>query len=75
MTLEELNNKKKDYIGFDYEDPKECLKAVMLSGCALQYVKEQTNELCLEAVKEDGVALQFVKESYIFNNITKMMEE
>ena len=61
-TLEELNKKKKEYVGFDYEDPEQCLKAVMLSGMALGYVKEQTPDICLAAVKRNGLALEYVKE-------------
>ena len=41
----------------------EALEAVKQNGYALQYVKEQTEEICLEAVKQDGYALQFVDES------------
>ena len=40
FTLEELNNKKKEIIGFDYEDPDECLKAVLDYCYNLQYVKD-----------------------------------
>ena len=38
------------------------LEAVKQDGYALQYVKEQTQEICIEAVKQDGYALQYVKE-------------
>ena len=62
MTLEELKKQKIEYIGFDYENPKECLKAVKQDGTALRYVKEQTEQICLEAVKQNWRALQFVKE-------------
>ena len=61
-TLEELNNKKKKIIGFDYGDPDECLEAVKRDENALQYVKEQTKEICLAAVKRDELALVYVKE-------------
>ena len=61
-TLEELKNKKKVYIGFDYEDPDECLEAVKENGWALQVIKEQTEEICLEAVKQNWEALKFVEE-------------
>ena len=61
-TLEELKNKKKKIIGFDYGDPDECLEAVKRDENALQFVKEQTEEICIEAVKQDGMALQFVKD-------------
>ena len=62
MTLEELKRKKKLIIGFDYEDPKQCLEAVKEDGWALQFVKEQTREICLEAVKQNGYALEYVKD-------------
>ena len=61
-TLDELKNKKKEIIRFDYDNPEECLEAVKQNGWALQFVKEQTEEICLEAVKQNGWALQFVKE-------------
>ena len=32
------------------------------NGYALQYVREQTEEICLEAVKKDGYALRYVNE-------------
>ena len=38
------------------------LAAVKQNGYALQYIKDQTEEMCLAAVKEDGYALKFVKE-------------
>ena len=52
MTLEELKKRKIEYIGFDYEDPKQCLEAVKQDGAVLKYVKEKTEEICLEAVKQ-----------------------
>jgi hypothetical protein len=39
-----------------------CLDACRQDGMALQFVKEQTEEICLEACRQDGMALQFVKE-------------
>jgi len=39
-----------------------CLAAVRQNGLALQYVKEQIEEICLAAVKQNGLALQYVKE-------------
>ena len=62
MTLEELKKQKIKYVGFDYEDPKQCLEVVKRNGHALQYVKDQTEEICLEAVKQDGHALYYVKD-------------
>ncbi|HID9495110.1 TPA: DUF4116 domain-containing protein, partial [Clostridioides difficile] len=38
-----------------------CMEAMRENGWALQYVKEQTEEICMEAVREDGEALQYVK--------------
>ena len=62
MTLEELKKRKIGYIGFEYEDPKKCIKAVKQDGCALQCGKKQTTEICLEAVKQNGCALKYVKD-------------
>ena len=45
-----------------YKTVEEALEAVKRNGCALQYVKDQTEAVCLEAVKEDGDALQYVKD-------------
>ena len=42
---------------------KKALEAVKQNGYALQYVKEQTEEICFEAVKQDGYALQYVNEN------------
>lgn len=39
-----------------------CLTAVKNDGMALEFVKNQTNEICIEAVKQHGWALQHVKE-------------
>ena len=39
-ALEELKNKKKARIGFDYDNPEECLEVVKQNGCALKYVKD-----------------------------------
>ena len=35
--------------------------AIRQNGCALQYIKEQTEEICKLAVQQHGSALQFVK--------------
>jgi translation elongation factor P/translation initiation factor 5A len=45
-----------------YEDCKIRKLAVQHNGWALQFVKEQTEELCKLAVQQNGLALQFVKE-------------
>ena len=60
-TLDELKNKKKEIIRFDYDNPEECLEVVKQNGYALQFVKDQTEEICLEAVKHNGFTLQYVK--------------
>ena len=61
-TLDELKNKKKEIIRFDYDNPEECLEVVKQNGYALAFVKEQTEEICLVAVKQDGMALEYVKD-------------
>ena len=38
------------------------LKAVEQNGCALRYVKDQTEAVCLKAVEQYGYALQYVKD-------------
>jgi len=61
----------------NWDDEKECLKAVKENGWALQYVKNQTPEICLAAVKEDADALRYVKtvncsyelKNYVLNNL------
>ena len=37
------------------------LENVKMNGMALEFIKEQTDEICLEAVKQNGLALQYVK--------------
>ena len=37
------------------------MEAVKQNGWALEYVKNQTNEICFEAVRQNGLALKFVK--------------
>ena len=39
------------------------MAAVENDGEALQFVKDQTQEICIKAVEKDGNALQYVKES------------
>jgi hypothetical protein len=39
-----------------------CLEAVKKYGEALQFVKQQTEDICLAAVKKDGYALRYVNE-------------
>ena len=68
-TLDELKNKKKEIIRFDYDNPEECLKVVKQNGYALAFVKEQTKEICLEAVKQNGYALRYVKDLSILEDI------
>lgn len=46
---------------------KKALEAVKQDGYALQYVKDQTQDICIEAVKQDGYALRYVDKS-IFDN-------
>ena len=40
----------------------ENIEAVKRNGYALQYVKDQTEQVCIEAVKRNGFALRYVKE-------------
>ena len=62
MNYEELVTKRNNIIGFNPDNINECLEAVKEDGYALQYVKEQTEDICLAAVKQNGDALQFVKD-------------
>ena len=62
MTKNEAKELRNKILGFDPENQKECLKAVNQSGLALQFVKDQTEEICLAAVKEETLALQYVKD-------------
>lgn len=62
MKLQDYYN---DYLEFN--DKKnltggEALAAVKRYGWALQYVKEQTEEICLAAVKQNGLYLRYVSE-------------
>ncbi len=61
MSLEELKNKKKKMIGFDYENPESCMEAVKQNGYAVKYVHTQTQELCMEAIKQNGYVLRYVR--------------
>lgn len=45
-----------------WEDVKICLTVMKINGYALQYVKNQTEEICKVAVSNHHNALQFVKE-------------
>jgi hypothetical protein len=45
-----------------WSDMNFCLMAVQKNGYALEYVKEQTNEICMAAVQRNGSALEYVKE-------------
>ena len=45
------------------------MKAVENNGCALQYVKDQTEAICLKAVENDGYALQYVLDFDLFEKI------
>ena len=41
---------------------KQYLETIKQHKIAIDYVKEQTEEMCLEGVKQNGIALKFVKE-------------
>jgi len=45
-----------------YDDYEICKMAFQKYGCALRYMKEQTEEICEMAVQQDGWALKYVKE-------------
>ena len=49
------------YEKIDWNNEKECLKAVQQNGWVLQFVENQTEKICLEAVKQNGRALKFVE--------------
>ncbi len=38
-----------------------CLEAIKQYGCAIQYIKNSTEEMKLEAVKGNGYAIQYIK--------------
>jgi hypothetical protein len=46
---------------FDWDDPIECLGAVIWNGLNLQFVKRQLKFICEEAVSNNGLALKYVK--------------
>ena len=55
---------KKEYLSLPCKTnlkDKEALAKVEQDGCALQYVKKQTEAICLAAVKQDGDALPYVE--------------
>lgn len=63
--MKTLNDYKEEYNKLETKKNlrgREALEAVKLDGLALQYVKEQTEEICLAAVRQDGYALCYVKE-------------
>ena len=43
------------------ENEKQILKKVRENGMALEFVKDQTEEICREAVHQNPNALQYVK--------------
>ena len=54
-----IKMKERYYLYFTEE---ESLKAVEQNGCALKYVKEQTEVICNKAVEQTGYALKYVRE-------------
>jgi hypothetical protein len=47
----------------NFEIPVEyCMEAVKNNVGALEYVKDQTEDICMEAAKQNGYALKYVKE-------------
>ena len=61
MTRNEFLKETRTKEIYRYFTEEESFEAVKNYGHALQYVKNQTNEICLEAVKNYGDALQYVK--------------
>ena len=57
--LKEVGGKEEDIISYSWE---EAMDKVKENWYALQYVKEQTEEMCIEAVKQNWYVLQYVKE-------------
>ena len=72
MNLEQLYDKYKKLPVKRNFSGKEALKAVKKNGYALQYVKDQTEEVCLAAVEECENALQYVNESIFEEMISKL---
>ena len=62
-NLTELLEAKQKY--YKYFNEAESLEAVKQNANALQYVKDQTEEICLVAVKQNGQALRYVKDQTI----------
>lgn len=56
--LAEVGGRESDIVC--YASEKKAIAAVKQSGCALKYVKDQTEQVCLAAVKQNGDALQYV---------------
>ena len=65
--LKEVGGKESQIIS--YTSVEESLEAVKRNGDALQYVKEQTEQVCLEAVKEEGDALKYVNKKVFIQSI------
>jgi hypothetical protein len=52
-----------------------CLEAIRQNGCALEYVKNQTEELCLIAVKQNGHAIEFVDEEFKTDKLQRIADK
>ena len=61
ITLEELKALAPNHEIVSYRG-QEAIDKVKQNGYALQYVKEQTEEICKLAVSQSGYALKYVKE-------------
>ena len=74
MKLQDYKNKYDKLSTGKSISGKEALEAVKQNGFALQYVKEQTEEICLEAVKQDGYALKFVESHFFKDDATILID-
>jgi hypothetical protein len=57
--LSTVNGEEKDIITYTGDD---AIQAVEQNGYALQYIKDQTEDVCLKAVEQNGDALRYVKD-------------
>ena len=60
-ALNRLKQLKRKAIGFDYEDEKECLKAVKANSFYIQFIKNPSEEVQLAAVKQHGRTVCHIK--------------
>jgi len=71
-----MDNLVQKYAEFKHiTNQQEALEAVRQDGAALQFVRNQTEEICLEAVKQSGYALSYVNKDIIDNYLNSLKEE